>query len=40
MTTQSASIGTMLKAGSVLIGDPAGESAGPALRSGRIVEAS
>jgi diguanylate cyclase (GGDEF)-like protein len=36
----AASIGTMLKAGSVLIGDPAGESAGPSLRPGRIVEAS
>jgi diguanylate cyclase (GGDEF)-like protein len=36
----AASIGTMLRAGSVLIGDPAGESAGPALRPDRVVEAS
>ena len=36
----AASIATMLQHGSVLIGDPAGETAGPGLRSGRVTEAS
>ena len=36
----AASIGTMLQHGSVLIGDPAGENAGPGLRPGSVVEAS
>jgi diguanylate cyclase (GGDEF)-like protein len=34
------SIATMLQHGSVLIGDPAGENAGPGLRAGRVIEAS